>query len=124
MRSVHCRAPNPSPYGHRLFPADCAWRTLGILRQGSQPRPYRASALARLHRRRPAQPDPRRALRFVTTKTFLNHFGFDMPRDLPDIEALEDGGLTGKYKLLAGSFRANSAGRRMKRNEPARDIAD
>jgi segregation and condensation protein B len=41
---------------------------------------------------------------YVTTKTFLSHFGFDTLRDLPDFEALEDTGLLSKEKLLAGDI--------------------
>ncbi|MCO6388697.1 SMC-Scp complex subunit ScpB [Aliihoeflea sp. 40Bstr573] len=41
---------------------------------------------------------------YVTTKEFLSHFGFDMLRDLPDMEALEDAGLLSKEKLLAGDI--------------------
>jgi segregation and condensation protein B len=41
---------------------------------------------------------------YVTTKTFLSHFGFDTLRDLPDFEALEDAGLLSKEKLLAGDI--------------------
>jgi hypothetical protein len=40
----------------------------------------------------------------VTTKEFLAQFGFESLRDLPHIEALEDAGLLGKDKLLAGAF--------------------
>ncbi|TIL80226.1 MAG: segregation and condensation protein B, partial [Mesorhizobium sp.] len=38
---------------------------------------------------------------YVTTKTFLSHFGFETLRDLPDMEKLEDAGLLDKAKLLA-----------------------
>ena len=40
----------------------------------------------------------------MTTKEFLAQFGFESLRDLPDIEMLEDAGLLGKDKLLAGDF--------------------
>ena len=39
---------------------------------------------------------------YVTTKEFLLEFGLDTLRDLPDFEALEDAGLLGKDKILAG----------------------
>lgn len=43
----------------------------------------------------PRSPTPGAPLTFVTTKTFLSHFGLNGLRDLPDIEALEDSGLLG-----------------------------
>ena len=52
----------------------------------------------------PRSPQPGAPYTYVTTKTFLAHFGFDTLRDLPDIEALEDAGLLNKDKLLAGDF--------------------
>ncbi len=52
----------------------------------------------------PRSPRPGAPYAFVTTKTFLAQFGFESLRDLPDIEALEDAGLLGKDKLLAGDF--------------------
>jgi segregation and condensation protein B len=52
----------------------------------------------------PCSPQPGAPYTYVTTKTFLAHFGFDTLRDLPDIEALEDAGLLSKEKLLAGEF--------------------
>lgn len=39
---------------------------------------------------------------YVTTKTFLLHFGLDTLRDLPDFEAIEVVALLSKEKLLAG----------------------
>lgn len=39
---------------------------------------------------------------YVTTKTFLLHFGLDTLRDLPDFEAIEVAALLSKEKLLAG----------------------
>ncbi|MBB6413812.1 SMC-Scp complex subunit ScpB [Mesorhizobium sangaii] len=41
---------------------------------------------------------------YVTTRTFMSHFGLDTLRDLPDFEALEDAGLLSKEKLLAGDI--------------------
>lgn len=53
----------------------------------------------------PARPtNPHAPHTYVTTKTFLSHFGFDTLRDLPDIEALEDAGLLSKEKLLTGNL--------------------
>ncbi|MER8548863.1 SMC-Scp complex subunit ScpB [Mesorhizobium sp. M0208] len=39
---------------------------------------------------------------YVTTRTFMSHFGLNTLRDLPDFDALEDAGLLSKEKLLAG----------------------
>ncbi|NGO55535.1 SMC-Scp complex subunit ScpB [Allomesorhizobium camelthorni] len=52
----------------------------------------------------PRSPQPGAPYTYVTTKTFLSHFGFDTLRDLPDFEALEDAGLLSKEKLLAGDI--------------------
>ena len=52
----------------------------------------------------PRSPRPGAPYTYVTTKTFLAHFGFDTLRDLPDIEALADADLLSKEKLLAGEF--------------------
>jgi segregation and condensation protein B len=52
----------------------------------------------------PRSPRPGAPYAFVTTKAFLAQFGFESLRDLPDIEMLEDAGLLGKDKLLAGAF--------------------
>lgn len=41
----------------------------------------------------PRSPTPGAPFTYVTTKSFLEQFGFDTLRDLPDIEALEDAGL-------------------------------
>nr|WP_258124327.1 SMC-Scp complex subunit ScpB [Mesorhizobium onobrychidis] len=49
----------------------------------------------------PRSPTPGAPYTYVTTKTFLAHFGFDTLRDLPDVEKLEDAGLLNKAKLLA-----------------------
>ena len=48
----------------------------------------------------PRSPTAGAPFTYVTTKGFLEHFGFDALRDLPDLEALEDGG------LLKGEARA------------------
>lgn len=47
----------------------------------------------------------------MTTKNFLSQFGLDTLRQLPDFEALEDGGLLSKEKLLAGGIPAGLANR-------------
>jgi segregation and condensation protein B len=41
----------------------------------------------------PRSPTPGAPFTYVTTKGFLEHFGLDTLRDLPEIEALEDAGL-------------------------------
>lgn len=41
----------------------------------------------------PRSPTPGAPFTYVTTKSFLGHFGLDTLRDLPDLEALEDAGL-------------------------------
>jgi segregation and condensation protein B len=41
----------------------------------------------------PRSPRPGAPYAYVTTQTFLSHFGFESLRDLPDIEKLEDSGL-------------------------------
>ena len=43
----------------------------------------------------PRSPVPGAPYTYVTTKRFLEHFGLESLRDLPDIEALEDAGLMG-----------------------------
>ncbi|UPJ68417.1 SMC-Scp complex subunit ScpB [Bradyrhizobium sp. 191] len=52
----------------------------------------------------PRSPQPGAPYTYVTTKAFLSHFGLEMLRDLPDMEALEDAGLLSKDKMLAGEF--------------------
>lgn len=42
----------------------------------------------------------------MTTREFLESFGFDSLRDLPDMEMLQEAGLLSKEKLLAGDFPA------------------
>lgn len=59
----------------------------------------------------PRSPQPGAPYTYVTTKTFLSHFGLDMLRDLPDFEALEDAGLLSKEKLLAGDIPVGLSGR-------------
>ncbi len=41
----------------------------------------------------PRSPQPGAPYTYVTTRRFLEHFGLDTLRDLPDLEALEDAGL-------------------------------
>ncbi|ODT84131.1 MAG: transcriptional regulator [Pelagibacterium sp. SCN 64-44] len=43
----------------------------------------------------PRSPTPGAPFTYVTTKRFLEHFGLDTLRDLPDLEALTDAGLLG-----------------------------
>lgn len=52
----------------------------------------------------PRSPQPGAPYTYVTTRTFLVHFGLDTLRDLPDIEALEDAGLLDVAQLRAGGF--------------------
>lgn len=52
----------------------------------------------------PRSPTPGAPYTYVTTKTFLSHFGLDTLRDMPDFEALEDAGLLSRDKLLAGEI--------------------
>lgn len=44
----------------------------------------------------PRSPTPGAPYAYVTTVGFLQHFGFESLRDLPDIERLEDAGLLGR----------------------------
>ncbi len=52
----------------------------------------------------PRAPQPGAPYTYVTTRKFLEQFGLDTLRDLPDLEALEDAGLLSKEKLLAGDI--------------------
>lgn len=52
----------------------------------------------------PRSPRPGAPYTYVTTKSFLSHFGLQTLRDLPDFEALEAEGLLSKDKLLAGEI--------------------
>ena len=54
----------------------------------------------------PRAPQPGAPYTYVTTRKFLEQFGLDTLRDLPDLEALEDAGLLDKEKLLAGDLPA------------------
>jgi segregation and condensation protein B len=49
----------------------------------------------------PRSPQPGAPYAYVTTPTFLSQFGFESLRDLPDIESLEDAGLTGSPAEVA-----------------------
>lgn len=44
----------------------------------------------------PRSPTPGAPFTYVTTKRFLEHFGLETLRDLPDLEALENAGLLGR----------------------------
>jgi segregation and condensation protein B len=61
----------------------------------------------------PRSPTPGAPYTYVTTATFLSHFGFDTLRDLPDREMLEDAGLLSKDRMLtmdlSGDIRINDA---------------
>lgn len=52
----------------------------------------------------PRAPQPGAPYTYVTTKTFLSHFGLGTLRDLPDYEALEDAGLLSKDSALKGDI--------------------
>lgn len=45
----------------------------------------------------PRSPTPGAPFTYVTTKSFLSHFGLDTLRDLPELEALEDAGLLDRH---------------------------
>lgn len=49
----------------------------------------------------PRSPQPGAPYTYVTTKQFLEQFGLDTLRDMPDLEALEDAGLLSDQKQLA-----------------------
>jgi segregation and condensation protein B len=46
----------------------------------------------------PRAPQPGAPYTYVTTRKFLEHFGLDTLRDLPDLEALEDAGLLHRHE--------------------------
>jgi segregation and condensation protein B len=50
----------------------------------------------------PRSPTPGAPFTYVTTKGFLEHFGLDTLRDLPDIEALEEAGTHNNGQPLEG----------------------
>jgi segregation and condensation protein B len=52
----------------------------------------------------PRSPQPGAPYTYVTTPGFLEHFGFQSLRDLPDLEMLEDAGLLSKARLLADNL--------------------
>ncbi|GLS21692.1 transcriptional regulator [Labrys miyagiensis] len=54
----------------------------------------------------PRSPQPGAPYTYVTTPGFLEHFGFQTLRDLPDLEMLEDAGLLSKARLLAEDLQA------------------
>jgi segregation and condensation protein B len=47
----------------------------------------------------PRSPQPGAPVTYVTTPAFLERFGFDSLRDLPDFDRLEDAGLLGTAPL-------------------------
>lgn len=48
----------------------------------------------------PRSPQPGAPYTYVTTSSFLSHFGFESLRDMPDMEKLEDAGLLSRTRLL------------------------
>lgn len=52
----------------------------------------------------PRSPQPGAPYTYVTTPAFLEEFGFETLRDLPEFEKLEDAGLLSKDRLLAGDI--------------------
>lgn len=50
----------------------------------------------------PRSPTPGAPFTYVTTKRFLEHFGLDTLRDLPDLETLEDAGLLNRAAMADG----------------------
>ena len=55
----------------------------------------------------PRSPQPGAPYTYVTTRKFLEHFGLDSLRDLPDLEALEDAGLVSQSAAGAHTTPAN-----------------
>ncbi|MFD1940651.1 SMC-Scp complex subunit ScpB [Paradevosia shaoguanensis] len=51
----------------------------------------------------PRSPTPGAPFTYVTTKGFLEHFGLDTLRGLPDLEALEDAGLLSAVPVSSGT---------------------
>lgn len=70
----------------------------------------------------PRSPQPGAPYTYVTTKKFLEHFGLDTLRELPDLEALEDAGLLSGETVPAGSIPV-SASASDSETEMADDIA-
>lgn len=52
----------------------------------------------------PRSPTAGAPFTYVTTKGFLEHFGLDTLRDLPDLEALEDAGLLNRHGHAADTM--------------------
>lgn len=50
----------------------------------------------------PRSPQPGAPYTYVTTKKFLEQFGLETLRDLPDLEALEDAGLLKRSEIVDG----------------------
>ena len=50
----------------------------------------------------PRSPQPGAPYTYVTTRKFLEHFGLETLRDLPDLEALEDAGLLSRTEMTDG----------------------
>ena len=58
----------------------------------------------------PRSPTAGAPFTYVTTKGFLEHFGLDTLRDLPELEALQDAGLLSREKLPAEGIMLDLAG--------------
>ncbi|MEO3388666.1 SMC-Scp complex subunit ScpB [Mesorhizobium sp. CAU 1741] len=72
----------------------------------------------------PRAPQPGAPYTYVTTKTFLSHFGLDTLRDLPDHEALEDAGLLSRRSLAEGDIPVASSQERGDEAEIGDDDGD
>lgn len=57
----------------------------------------------------PRSPQPGAPYTYVTTRKFLEQFGLDTLRDLPDLEALEDAGLLSRTDMADGMPVAEAA---------------
>lgn len=58
----------------------------------------------------PRSPTAGAPFTYVTTKGFLEHFGLDTLRELPELEALQDAGLLSREKLPAEGIMLDLAG--------------
>ena len=120
------------PDGDRVFSADHPRGAVAVFGTGGFERRDRRAARRGVHRRRAAQPDARRALRLCHHARFLGAIRVREPRDLPDIEKLEDAGLLGRTSeaLLDGDALASQlrgvlglSGGDVEEDEPDEDAA-